>query len=264
MDSNQDKLFFISGFKGIRFGNKSVPSLKMILELIRPGACFSKEIECLPLEWSKVEDLGSQLLLQAYSNWKIMSLTDALLFKPVCEEIGINFNELRYHLAVLDYIEYFFIPDPDYGKIHKQLSPLTKIYYCKSIEKIEEENIKKIAELSRERKSKLAERFSEYKTSSIFYDVFSRQVFVNCPDDYFQIVNKSFSGFDNINQIENKNYRNPSDIRLQKYYKPYQCQYCHLWFEREQSGNGRERIKCDNDKCFKAWDSNRRRKKRKS
>jgi hypothetical protein len=60
----------IQGFKGTRFNRGAVPTDKMLLEMIKPGAdAEAAKFLTVSIDgWGHIDNLGSQLLLQIYSN----------------------------------------------------------------------------------------------------------------------------------------------------------------------------------------------------
>jgi hypothetical protein len=171
----------------------------------------------------------------------------------------INFDMLRYHIAQLNYLDYFLLPPKKYDEIPRQLTEFGKdlrrgLKTGKWESKVVEEYLKRSEGL----KQKIRKDFPDYEVSESIHQVFIEAAIKFFPDEWNKLYAEKLAGFELIRDMGRENYRQPPEKRMVKYPLPWQCEFCHKWYEREQKGNGKKRIKCD--ACFRAWDRNRRRK----
>jgi hypothetical protein len=248
-----EKTFIISGFKGKFFGCEFFPSSELLARLIYPDHSHQKIFEARLHEWGGVEDLGSQLLLQAHSNWKIENLSDSRKFEPLLKKMDLDFSQVSHTLALVDYLEYFFLPKPNYDRWGRLLPSLIKVLNRGAVDT----DLIKMLEPMAGRKDYLIEQFPEYKTALLFWDDIVRRAISCFESDFLRIVNQDVVGFADIARLKKKNYKTSPENKLIEFNKIYRCQYCHRWFEYSVRGNSNPRSKCEN--CFREWERIRRR-----
>jgi hypothetical protein len=107
-----------SGFKAQRFGKNVVPSSAILLELLYPSKHFREDLVEPPKEWAMADNLESQQTFQARSNWLVQHFSDFSLFEPLCKKMGLDFLEISYLLTLMEYLEHFLCPPPNYSKFN--------------------------------------------------------------------------------------------------------------------------------------------------
>jgi hypothetical protein len=277
----------IHGFKALIFEHGTVPTERMLLEMIKP--CADYEVTKLApaniKDWDCIPNLGSQFLLQAYSNKLVdNSLTPSGL-KEMLESQCIDFDEFCYHYCIIGYIHTFFGQQQNLAVDKEAIRKLRGIYSklirshealsdpSKSDHQIERENrefndkalsdvkgSKKITELKKrenhvlEIAENLKRKFPDYQKASDFiapiYD--NQKIGIAFLAGIQETIDFKF------NERQSR-YRPTNEMKAQKVNRIQQCEYCSLWYETAISGNGKLRAHCRQKSCKQAWDRLRRR-----
>jgi hypothetical protein len=258
----------VDGFWQNDFGGRRVPTNRMLLEMIKPGADHELE-ELLPLSiehWNCIPNLGSQLLLRAYSNdfFERFSPIDGM--GEILESRNIPINDFFYHSCIVTYIHNFFGRQPNlavdkeaareligfYSSLHtkpmgESLSEFSKL------EKISK--LKKLEPSVKDNGDELREKFPDYQKSSEFI-----QSIYNDPILGLAHLGAVKKNIDSLFAERLSGYRPAKKSKSQKTYKLQQCNYCFSWFESDRS-NGKISAHCNNKKsCKQDYERLRKRK----
>lgn len=281
--SDRRIVYILPGFEYFTVGNRKVPDRDILLRLIQPNIDLKTATLVVSSTLNSEEEIKSQSILREHSNLIVSRLAEMSLLDPagvalsiglkleqlikeaiaegyISEDFKFSFDGLRFHIARLDYLDYFFLPPPKYDKILEISTEFTRFYYqWVKTGKCESKKIEKDIEDSEERKNVIRKNFTEYEISEVWHDFFMYAAQRYYRDELLELVSHKSKGFSEIVDISRKNYRQPHENRLVKYSIPWQCPFCQRWYEREPGGNGKPRAKCK--PCFKNWDNDRRRKK---
>jgi hypothetical protein len=261
------EIYVIKGFNCLIF-NKSlpIPTPKILIEMLYPGVLYLSNTPKLTFvdinQANLLNGLGSQLLIQAYSNKILGSLRPTERFKPFCDDNDIDFGFMEFNWALIDYIrllypdkmpslntniavgfsikhsfEYFKATGRDITSIHK---------------KIDIESIKRTDDA-------LSVRFPEYKEALSCVELFfERLAETRCLHLLVEEANHLTDVSKTIHSNRKRNYRAGEEIQADPIVR--QCPYCNRWFEQSMvKSNGKLLAHCRENRCKQRWDSSRRR-----
>ncbi|WP_373538772.1 hypothetical protein [Chamaesiphon sp.] len=274
--SDKQIVHILPGFKSFVIDSREIPDSNILLKLLRPN--IDPETAMLVESWTldSEQEMISQLILREHSNLIVSRLPEISLLDTdgvalsigekleqlvkgfIPERVSFNFDVFRFHIARLEYLDYFFLPPPNYDKIGKISQQINRAYYqWKKTEKCETKAIDKYFDDSKERRNIIRKNSPDYEISEYWWNSFLYMAQKYYEVEFLELVAKKSKGFSEIVDISQKNYRKPLEKRLVKYNRPWQCPYCKKWYKQEPGGNGKPRAKCKS--CFKSWDSDRRR-----
>ncbi len=253
----------LHGFIQIWFGDRAVPTEAMLMEML----CLGVDVNNAELLVTKhPTNLDSQLVLQSASNRILSGLDENLALMPICKKLSpsfkdAHFNIARYHLAVLEYIDALFMPNPDTEDLISVNVKLKKAAYKAKEDGVDLEATEDIGVASvpfEEVKEKLRSRFPDYRIADNYMTLFDLLAGHHAPQEFLVFFDKRMSEASSIREKRLANYRLPKAERIQGYQRTRQCPYCHNWYEHPSGGNGRLRAHCGELSCKRAWDRNRK------
>jgi hypothetical protein len=174
--------------------------------------------------------------------------------------VPLSFEMWRYHVAKLSYLDYFFFPRSRSDRTPEDLAQVMRDYqrHMKT-GKWESKTVESYLKNTEKIRQKIRQNFPDYEVSESWDEFFMETAWRYFRDEFDRLHAGTVTTSIENRDISRRNYRQPIEKRLVKYPVPWQCQFCHQWYEREQAGNGKPRVKCE--RCFKDWDKSRRRKK---
>ena len=255
------------------------PSDRMLVELLRPKI----DPMTATLQWigliaaEQIPDLGSQLLLQAYSNDIISIIRDEQkanghFLDKLSLEQGLNLWQSRYHQAVMMYIGAFFPARmQNWGKLARASMQMTSIYVQYQTENIlaigndcmELAGFDSDAVSMRENPHKiyLRQRFLEYRIADDYMNALWTKATEDKGNALLNYIKQQEEQRASFERDRRDSYRQQvGDIDARSTNPPLymlrQCPYCEDWYEQNISGNGQLTTHCK--QCFRDWDAERR------
>jgi hypothetical protein len=244
----------IDSFNWREFGfQMAVPSHDVLLELISPGSNpETNRLVHVPIqEEAKIKDIGSQLLLQRYSNEFIDNwINDGPLWK-LCQAMGKDPMEAQFHWCTRCYLWLLCQRSP--SNVHKDTKFLTLLVIAHRTKKrlpSPEDRWFKTHEY-------LYKRFFEYRYSRQWLHALYTEADKKFPSAFKDFVNHVEGAQEHLR----KSFRELTDLKRTGFkLEPEtirQCPYCHKWFEQKIPKNGKLKAYCGEKggKCFKSWDA---------
>jgi hypothetical protein len=260
------------------------PSDRMLVELLRPKI----DPASVTLQWvgliaaEQISDLGSQLLLQDYSNDIINIIRDEQkanghFLDKLSLEQGFNRWQSRYHQAVMMYIVAFFpAKTQNLGKLASAAMQIENInFQYRSVGNVAAigHDLTNLAGFDSEtntvaentHKMYLRQRFLEYRISDDYLNVLYLEAIKNKGEaiaSYAKQQQEQRASFDRDRRDSYRQRVEDTDARSANapLYMLRQCPYCEDWYEQNVRGNGRLQVKCDKPQCLRDWDAARRKK----
>ncbi len=260
------------------------PSDRMLVELLRPKI----DPASVTLQWvrliaaEQISDLGSQLLLQAYSNDIISIIRDEQkanghFLDKLSLEQGFNRWQSRYHQAVMMYIGAFFPAKPqNLGKFAIAAMQIENMnFQYRSVGNVAAigNDLKNLVGFDSEtntvgentHKMYLRQRFLEYRISDDYLNVLYLEAIKDKGEtiaNYVKQQQEQRAGFDRDRRDSYRQRVGDTDAQSANaaLYMLRQCPYCEDWYEQNVRGNGRLQVKCGKPQCFRDWDAARRKK----
>jgi hypothetical protein len=261
------EIYVIKGFNCLIFNESlPMPTPKILIEMLYPGVLHLSNTPKLTFvdidQANLLNGLGSQLLIQAYSNKLLGNLRTIERFKPFCDDNDIDFGFLEFNWALVDYIRLLYpdkMPSLDNNiavgffikhsfEVFKETGgDITSIH-----KKIDIESIKKTDDA-------LSVRFPEYKEALSCVELFFKWL---AEAGYIHLLVEEANHLTEVSRMINsnrkKNYKVDGGIQVEPIVQ--QCPYCNRWFEQSMvKSNGRLRAHCGEEPCKRDWDSFRRR-----
>jgi len=281
MTHPQQIIPIISGWNYISFHTDTIPSDRMLAQLLRPNI----DLNFAALHWyemsesENIPDLESQLKLQAWSNYVILQMciqsdnpikqenAEAMshFISRLSTENDINHSEPLYHHNVTRYI-HSLIP----GRLnlnHKRMLDLfqqlgTNFYQSGWDGFIGLEDQSKLSKDRHKYCLDLEQRFKDYKIASDYLDSFYQYVFEKEDSDE-KILDFLRSSINKLDQFK-RDARNSYDFSTEKIDTDLipmavQCLGCGKWLDQKKSNNGKLLSRGCSD-CEKDRDNQRKRK----
>jgi hypothetical protein len=261
-----------------------LPSDLMLVELLRPKI----DPMTVTLQWigliaaEQIPDLGSQLLLQAYSNAIISIIrneqkVNGHLLDKLSLEQGLKPWQSRYHEAVMMYVGALFPAKmQNFGKLKSAAMQIEKVNsQYRSTGNVEAigDNLKNLVGfysktnpvLEDAHKIYLRQRFLEYQISDDYLNALYSKAIEDKGDalsNYIKQRQEQRASFDRDRRDSYRQRVGDIDARSANppLYVLRPCLYCEDWYEQSISGNGRLRVVCNKPQCFRDWDAARRKK----
>ena len=275
--------YILSDFQCFCIGDWAVPTPDILIKLLYPNVDPNTLILVKSPSLESEEDNRSQSVLREHNNFIVSFLSEDEWLDPdgktlsigkdlesICQRAYVNgdipedyfsWDTLRYHVANLNYLDYFFLSTVSYNKLTNLSKEATKFYYKWNIQQeTESPTLTEYFNDLNEKKDKIRVKFPEYKESEDYWESFIYMAQRYYRDDLMEIEQGKSTAISEIVDITRKNYHQETENRLVKRSKPWQCSYCNKWFERELTGNGKPMIKCKDEACSREWDRVRRRK----
>lgn len=255
------------------------PSDRMLVELLQPKI----DPMTVTLQWigliaaEQIPDLGSQLLLQAYSNDIISIIRDEQkanghLLDKLSIEQGLNRWQSRYHQAVMMYIGAFFpAKTQNLGKLARAAMQIENVnFQYRSMGNIAaiSDDLKNLVGFDFEtntvaedaHKMYLRQRFLEYRISDNYLNVLYLKAIEDKGEaiaNYVKQQQEQRAGFERNRRDSYRQRVGDIDARSANppLYMLRQCPYCEDWYEQSISGNGRLKTHCK--QCCKDWNAAR-------
>lgn len=258
----------VDGFLQLDFGAGTVPTNRMLLEMIKLGADHELE-ELLPRSiehWDGIPNLGSQLLLRAYSNDFLEKASPMVGMKEFLESQNLSFNAFFYHSFIVAYIHNFFGRQTNTTTEKEAARELIGFYSSLQNKRREgsKSDLSKLKNISQLKKlepsvkdadDNLRMKFPDYQKSSDFITSI-----YNDPILGLALLGAVKKNIDSLFEERLSRYRPAKKSKSQKTYKLQQCKYCFSWFESDRS-NGKISAHCNNKKsCKQDYERLRKRK----
>jgi hypothetical protein len=277
-DSSQQIVKCLPGFQCFVINDRQIPDCDTLLRLLRPNIEPKTAILVVSSTLDSEEETRSQLILRNHNNFIVSWLPEISMldttgvarsigekieqaFKGlVVKGVSLKFDMWRYHIARLSYLDYFFFPRLRSDEKPEDSAEVMRDYkrYMKTGE-WESKTVEKHRKNTEEIKQKIRQNFPEYEISEFWHEFFMEMAWRYFRDEFDRLHAGTVTTSIENRDRRRRNYRQPIEKRLVKSPVPWQCQFCHKWYQREQAGNGKPRVKCE--RCFKDWDRSRRRKK---
>jgi hypothetical protein len=282
MTNSQSIIPIISGWNYISFQTDTIPSDRMLAQLLRPNV----DLDSAALHWHEmsefdnIPDLDSQLKLQAWSNYVILQMcvrsddpvkqenADVMsnFISDLSKANNINHSEPLYHHNVMRYL-HNLIPGKS-NLNHKKILDLfqqlgTDFMKSGRSEFTQVEGESKLSKDRHEHCLDLGRRFVDYKMSDDCLDSFYHYVFKEEESDkiILDFLRSSRNKLDQFKKDARNSYRAPTQkIDTDSIPMAVQCRGCGKWLAQSQSQNG----KLLAHGCFDCEKERDRQRKRKS
>lgn len=274
--SEKQIICILPGFRCFDIDGEVVPSIRILLKLLRPDI----DPDLINLDFSSPldseEEIKSQSVLRENNNFIVSFLIGEEWLDPdgmtrsigkglewLCQkayESGyvpkdyFKWDVLRYHVANLNYLDYFLLPPENYNEL-ANLSKEARKFYYRWINTGENESqiLAKYADNLSVNKDKIRQRFPEYKVSEDYWEFFIYMAQRYFRDELLELERTKSKEVSEIVDIARKNYQRPLEDRLVKRNRPWQCQYCQKWFE-QGNKNGKWQTSCGRTECNRERD----------
>jgi hypothetical protein len=202
MNHSDKRIPIVQGFQCRTFKYGSIPNNQILTEFFSQGTLGTQTSS------------DSQILLKEHSNRLVNNPIDHTFLKPTCETLGVEFDELFYHLMLTDYIDYFFLPMPNLntaGAEGKMLKIAAGIVHKNSKSSLEEFKTNIPADTDRYDSvvKNLKKRFPDYQLADDFISAFYIKL-VNDLKCCLEFVERYRSEMEELKQGRLSNYRLPS------------------------------------------------------
>ena len=256
------------------------PSDRMLVELLRPKI----DPMTATLQWigliaaEQIPDLGSQLLLQAYSNDIISIIRDeqkanGYLLDKLSIEQGLNRWQSRYHQAVMMYVGVLFPAKiQNLGKFARATMQMTSTYIqyrsgnvlavgndCENLVGFDFNTDTLVED---KHKVYLRQRFLEYRIADDYMNALWTKATEDKGASLLEYLKQQQEQRDYFERNRRNSYRqrvrskNSQSAKYLPLYILRQCPYCDKYYEQKLSGNGSLTAHCK--QCFNNWNTARR------
>jgi hypothetical protein len=273
--SDKQAVKILPGFKCLKIDYRVVPSERTLLKLVRPDIDPDTATIVFSLSLDSEEEIKSQAILREHNNFIVSFLHEEPWLDPdgmmlsigkdleaVSQEayasgdikVIFTWDDLLYHVANLNYLDYFFLPPENYDELTNLSKEAHKFYYqWTQTGKSESIILEKYVENLNQKKDKIRENFPEYKISEFYWDYFIHMAQKYYRDVLLELERRKSEDVSEIVDIAKKNYRQPHENRLVKRDRPWRCPYCQKWFE-QGNKNGKWQTSCGQNKCNRERD----------
>jgi hypothetical protein len=262
----------LNGWNRLDFSNGQLPSDRMLIKLLRPeiDPAIAVIKWCDLIQAQEIPDLGSQSLLQAWSNDIARKIQDEQkvcghLIDKLCHEQGLDCGAARYHDAVMMYIGALFparIQNPK--KLAGAVMQLTSLYgqYQQGNVLAIGDNYAPLVSFDsatgevgeNSHKLKLRERFLDYRIADDYLNALYLTASENKGDEFLAYLEYNQDQRDTYVKSRSNTYRLQVENISQMV---RQCQYCQKWYK-QTNKNGKLWVKCTQDSCIQAWERARK------
>jgi hypothetical protein len=263
----QIEIPIITGFKCKIFGLRTVPDQAVLIKLLRPGNNMkTAKLQKYKLQDAvRITDLGSQLLLQAYSNHYVDLIGNDDNFEKLHMELDFNLQTAKYCEAITQYITEL-LPN-SVSNIKKltnaaiQLNAINTQYASKKtilaigmdLEQLIGFNSETIKFEMNPHLQNLYQRFPEYYIAKEYLRrLYLKAIEKNC-SSFLEFTKQTQEKYDNHNKNRNNFYQIPIDYRPNRNKNiARQCCICFKWYE-QKIANRNLQTHCGESSCKREW-----------
>jgi hypothetical protein len=273
MNHQQLEIPIVAGWDSLKFHNGLFPNDRIIINLLRPDITNPTQsiVQWYKLHgYARIPDLGSQLLLQAWSNSIVRAIqteqqVSGHLLDRLCCSQGENYREARYYDAVLMYIGALFPARvQNLRKFASAAMQLTSLYGQYRAERVlpvgnNYEPLVSVDPNSGEvidsaHKSELRARFLDYRLADDYMNALFLEASQSKGDEFLAYLKYAQERRDRYVKSRSDNYHQREAESISRIVR--QCPYCHLWYERTFK-NGKLWGHCGQKPCERAGERQR-------